>query len=332
MWCCSKLRLVAAAVVLTSVSGVWAGEPAKAPSAAASTELDGLEVVMLPVRILLDDTALPKTSKSLRKHQVALDALLMDTAQDLGLMVDLSGAAPGQLPLDEHALRGLADEHDKLVIAPVLRLVKKNGKPHAIELRIVSATPGTKVLRSRVERISGDELAVRAVVMLRDIVRAAWSGPSKAARRNDSTPPELATPARSAGRAILATNATLFGGFVGYSLQRSSQSDDPRLLYPLLAVGAGVGLGSAVIIADEWDVGVGDAWYLAAGAWWPAVAGHLIYQGRFGDGPAASDDEPWSFGLIASATGLTLSTVGLLARGMGDGGAALAHSGGALGV
>ena len=44
---------------------------------------------------------------------------------------------------------------------------------------------------------------------------------------------------------VLAVNATLYGGVVGYSIQRSSGSEDPRLLYPLLAVGAGIAGGSA---------------------------------------------------------------------------------------
>ncbi len=320
------------AVGATSVTGVLAAESDKPKPATSAAEPDGLEVLLLPIRITSADDTLLKDSVSLRKHRATLNALLMDTAQDLGLVVDLSGAELRQRPAKEHVLRDLAEQHGKLVIAPELRIKKKAGKSRALELRIVAATPGSKVLRSRVERISGDDLSVRAVVMLRDIVRGASSSPSPTPRRPELSSSELAAPARSMGRVILATNATLFGGFVGYSLQRSSQSDDPRLLYPLLAVGAGVGLGSAVIIADEWDVGVGDAWYLAAGAWWPAVAGHLIYERRFGGTPSASDDEPWSFGLIASATGLTLSTVGLLARGMGDGGAAMAHSGGALGV
>jgi len=143
---------------------------------------------------------------------------------------------------------------------------------------------------------------------------------------------DLAQPVRSRGRAILAINGALYGGFVGYSIQRASESDDPRLLYPMVAVGAGVGLGATIIVADEWDVSSGDAWYLAAGAWWPAVAGHLVYEGRFGDTPGASGDEAWSFGLISSLTGMTMATVGLLPGRMGDGGAALAHSGGGLGL
>jgi hypothetical protein len=142
----------------------------------------------------------------------------------------------------------------------------------------------------------------------------------------------LATPARSAGRATLAVNATLYGGLVGYSIQRSSSSDDPRLLYPLLAVGAGIGLGGSIIIAEEWDVGLGDAWFLASGAWWPTLAGHLIYEGRFAPTAGEADEERWTFGLVGGATGITMATLGLTLRGMSDGGAMMAHSGGGLGL
>jgi hypothetical protein len=142
----------------------------------------------------------------------------------------------------------------------------------------------------------------------------------------------LATPARSAGRAILVINATLYGGLVGYSIERASGSDDPRLLYPLLAVGAAVGLGGSIIVAEEWDVGVGDAWFLAAGAWWPTIGAHLIYEGRFAEHAGDSTDERWAFGLVGGTVGITIATLSLTYRGMGDGGAVVAHSGGALGL
>lgn len=267
---------------------------------------------------------------ALRRHRRMLDALLTDTAQDLGLEVDVSEEdRPDAAPVARHQLRRLAKQHDKLVIAPRLRKIA-GADDGPLELTLIVARPGSKVLQSRVERVERADLMVRAAVMLRDLVRELGERPVVQPRRERE--PELVTPASSAGRAVLAVNGTIFGGYVGLSLQRASESDDPRLLYPLMGVGAGVGLGAAIIVADEWDVGAGDAWYLAAGGWWPAVAGHLIYEGRFGDTPTATEDAPWSLALVASTTGLTLSTVGLLSRGMGDGGAALAHSGGALGL
>lgn len=140
--------------------------------------------------------------------------------------------------------------------------------------------------------------------------------------------PALAVPARSRGRATLALNAAIFGGFVGYSIQRSSGSDDPRLLYPLMALGTGMGLGASMIIAEEWDVGIGDAWFLSAGAFWPAAAGLLIADGR----NVTPSSERYAYGLAGAGAGIGLATFALTFRGMGEGAALLTHSGGAFGT
>lgn len=295
------------------------------PHAGASV---GIEALVLPTRLVV---AGGRSSPALRRRIATLDALLTDTAQDLGLLVDLiDRSRRAKSRLDEQALVALAKRQGKLAVLPIVRVGPRERRERLLELRVVAARPGSRTLLSRVERVAPEDLSVRAVVMLRDVVSGL--GPRSAQTEPTRPPPPLVEPAHSVGRAILATNGTLFGGFIGYSLQKAAGSEDPRLLYPLVGVGAGVGLGAAIIVADEWDVGVGDAWYLAAGAWWPAVASHLIYEGRFADNPAVPDGEQWAFGLIASTTGLGLSTIGLLNRGMGDGGAALAHSGGGVGL
>ncbi len=197
-------------------------------------------------------------------------------------------------------------------------------------LRIALAAPNARSIRVRSERVDYGDIQLRAVIMLRDLV-AELSGsattPSPLTRAR--SPAVLTQPARSEGRAILLANTSLFGGLAGYSIQRTSGSSDPRLLYPLLAVGAGIGLGGSILAAEEWDVGTGDAWYLSAGEWWPTLAGHFIYQGRFS--PRIESDR-WVFGLVGGTTGLTLSILGLTLHHMPQGGALLAHSGGALGL
>ncbi|MBW2454000.1 MAG: hypothetical protein JRI68_05805 [Deltaproteobacteria bacterium] len=320
------------ALVLAGPS--FAGEPDDSGSGAEPKDKPeavhhGRAALILPAQVLLaPGVAVPPPF--LERHRRVLDALLTDTAQDLGLEVDVSEEEVSETATaDRHQLRRLAKRHAKLVIVPRLRRVE-GGEDGPLELTLIVARPGSKVLHSRVERVERSDVMVRAAVMLRDLVRELSERP--VVRPIREREPDLVAPANSAGRAVLAVNGTIFGGYVGLSLQRSAQSDDPRLLYPLMGVGAGVGLGAAIIVADEWDVGAGDAWYLAAGGWWPAVGGHLIYEGRFGDTPSATEDAPWSLALVASTTGLTLSTVGLLSRGMGDGGAVLAHSGGALGL
>jgi len=98
--------------------------------------------------------------------------------------------------------------------------------------------------------------------------------------------------------------------------------------------GAGVGLGASLLIADEWDVGAGDAWFLSSGGIWPTAAAHLIYEGRFGgaSGHAGPEGDRWAFGLVGGTAGLTLATLSLSLGDMESGGAVLAHSGGALGL
>ena len=276
-----------AAPVVANASDAPATNEATDP-AARETRAD-TELILLPTHVIADGS-----SQWIRVAQT-LDAFLTDTAQDLGLTVALQDSS-GKHHVGEADLPQLASEHGSLVLLAVVRVGKNTD---TVALRLSLARPGTRVLVTRVAEANADSLEVRAAVMLRDLRRAARAAGEDIP--DDRTPTTaLPVPAHSPGRAILATNGTLYGAFVGYSLQRSSASDDPRLLYPLLAVGAGVGLGGAIIIADEWDVGVGEAWYLAAGAWWPAVAGHLIHEGRFGDAPGASADEAWSLGIAAA--------------------------------
>jgi hypothetical protein len=125
----------------------------------------------------------------------------------------------------------------------------------------------------------------------------------------------------------LALNATLLGGFVGYSLQHASGSTDARLTYPLVALGAGVGLGGSMLVSEEWDVGTGDAWFLSAGMWWPLLSGSLIASSY--DVPAS---DRYAYGLLGTMAGVTLATTALTFGHVSDGGAMLTHSGGAFGT
>lgn len=258
-----------------------------------------------------------------------LDVLLADTAQDLGLSLDVGRHEIA--PEDDVELVTAAETRRTMLVVPSIR--DRDGD---IELRLVLVEPGSKKLVVRVERVARADLELRAVVMLRDLVSDRSAATQQAHDRRQGRSGALTVPARSAGKTALAANATIVGGLIGYSIQRASGSEDPRLLYPLLAVGAGGGLVASILAAEEWDIGVGDAWFLAAGAWWPTLAGHLIHAGRFGmyapgrQGPV-HEGEQWTAGLVASATGLSLATLGLAYRRMSDGDAAMAHSGGGFG-
>lgn len=307
-----------------SVGGAAPKETA-APRSAASPAIDTL---LLPAQLTMERG---RPYPALARRRAQIDEFLADSAQDLGLAVSVGEPASlGDEPLDEHTLAGVAKRARKLTVVPLLRVGPRERKDGTVELRLVAARPDRRPLLTRVERVSVADVAVRAAVMLRDIAQ-------EVAQQHESRPVVTAPPAvaqheRSLGPAVLAANGAAFGGYVGLALQRASGSDDPRLLYPLLGVGAGLGLGAALLITNEWEVSVGDAWYVASGAWWPAVASHLIYEGRWADRPSVPDGEQWAFSLVASATGLGLASVGLLGGSPGDAGAALAHSGGAVGL
>jgi hypothetical protein len=266
-----------------------------------------------------------ETSFVAKAHQ--LDLVLSDALQDFGLTLDLSErAAEGDHELTDLELVARATKGARWVVYPTLDV--RGGD---MVLRIAGVPPGSKVVFVRTENVKPNELALRATVMLRDLVTARPTASSGEPSRGDQVEPvpALAVRARSQGRATLAFNAALFGGFVGYSVQRSSGSDDPRLLFPLLALGTGIGLGASAIVAEEWDVGIGDAWFLSAAAWWPALSGLFLAKSREHTETAT---EP-SFALVGALSGLGLATTSLVfVGGMSQGGALMTHSGGAFGT
>jgi hypothetical protein len=196
-------------------------------------------------------------------------------------------------------------------------------------LRIVVVPPKGKHLRVRVERVSGADVSVRGLVLLRDLLSLSPIGASEPTPRpEESATAGIMAPSRSPGRAVLATNAALFGAFMAFSVQRASGSDDPRLLYPLLTLGTGVGLGSALLVAEEWNVSTGDAWTLAGGAWWGAASGILIANGQ----KVRPLTDRYAWGVGGGLAGLALATFSLTRSRADEGDAVLVHSGAGLGL
>jgi len=251
-----------------------------------------------------------------------VDMLIREAAQDLELTIDLSGRAELDRELSDEAVLGLSS--DSWLLAP--RLSRRRGRL-TLELRLVP--PRSRVLYQRIERIEPEELEMRVAVMMRDLVEAGRGrGSSRAAR--EAVPiasGEVADRARSPGRAVLAFNSALLGSYVGYSLQQASGSRDERLTYPLAALGAGIGLGGSILVSEEWDIGLGDAWFLSAGMWWPSAAGWLI-----ADSLDVADEDRYAYGVISAVSGLSLAGAVVGFGHVTEGGAALAHSGGAFGT
>jgi hypothetical protein len=279
----------------------------------------------------------PVTDKDAFARAMELDATLRDAVQDLGfdLYVADAGPAPGHTrdqDLIERAAGSAASgapEGGTWVISP--RIEASNGGDYIV--RIVAVPPQGHELRVRVETVPADSVGVRGLVMLRDLL-----SPSAAAQAAIEQEREEAArgsaqgimhPARSQGRAVLAVNSALFGAFTAFSLQRSSGSpDDPRVLYPLLTLGTGIGIGAALLVADEWNITTGDAWYLSAGGWWGATSAFLLAAGQ----DLQPFEDRYTWGVAGGLIGTGLATFALTRGPMDDGDAMLAHSGGLLGL
>lgn len=264
----------------------------------------------------------PFGEADLTRFRERLDDVLGEAVQDLGLNLDLS---------EQRTLLGAGDREDELVSRArdcwtiSAELTPSGSK---LRLRITAVAPGSSVLIVRSAEVTPQELEMRAALMTRDLVQA---GRPREARPSAPPPetiwPETAIEPHSSGRAVLALNAAVLGAYVGFSIQRASGSEDERLTYPLVALGAGIGLGGSMLVADEWDIGVGDAWYLSAGTWWPTSSGLLLAQSY-----EVPEEDRYVYGLIAASAGLTLGTVALSFESMNEGDAVIAHSGGALGL
>lgn len=273
------------------------------------------EMVVLPAARAHDST--PDASIDLLLPR--LDRLVSEAVQDLGLTLALEPRGARELPSDDDLLK---QARDSWLVLPT---IEREGR--GLRVRIVAIRPGTRVMLTRSERTSPDDLDVRVAVMMRDLVQSPAEAPASV--RTERVTPEEQEPRepRSSGRAVLALNAAVFGGYVGYSIQAASRSTDDRLIYPLVALGTGIGLGGSMLVADEWDVSVGGAWFLSAGLWWPTSSGLLL--AKHYDVPK---EDRYVYGVVSGTAGVALAVAALSVSHITDGDAALAHSGGVLGM
>jgi len=251
-----------------------------------------------------------------------VELALRDAAQDLGLAVDYGTPLAADGVRDADLIKSAALGH--WVISP--RIEQVGGD--SFVLRMVAVPPKSPTMLVRSERTDGAHLATRAAVILRDFVQMkVGTAPTVGAPEEPATPPDDEG-RRSRGRPVLAVSSTLFGLYTAFAIHEVSRRDDPRLLYPLLALGSGIGLGAALLVADEWNVTPGDAWTIAAGSWWGVVAGSAWAAGR--DIQPPSDRYLW--GLTGGLVGTTVAATWTAVHRFDDGGATLVHSGAALGA
>ena len=278
------------------------------------------DAILLPVAIP-DKAELalhPESVEQLSRLARQVDAILSEAVQDLGLTLTVSDRSR-DVPTDDALVERA---HDSWLISPRVSL-----EGSGVRLRIIAVAPGQNVLRERTQHIDVPTLEVRANVMMRDVVHSLEPDAGSKASRPAPEPVLDSEAPRSQGRAVLALNSAVVGGYVGFSLQHASGSDDARLTYPLVALGTGIGLGASMLVADEWDITLGDAWFLSAGAWWPVASGVLLAKSYH-----VQNEDRYVYGLVAASAGVTLSAAALSFKPMSEGGAVLAHSGGAAGT
>jgi hypothetical protein len=265
----------------------------------------------------------PSTPVDLAPLGQRLDAVLREAVQDFGFSPLASGG--GVAAQDEQALTELA--RDAWVVRPRLGL-----RGEAVELRLTVVPRASQVLLVRTQNVTLPELEVRSLGMLRELLEPSTRlaqmrncpEPTGSELSDEATLPSV----RSDGRAVLALHAAALGGYLGFALQSASGSDDARLTYPLAALGASVGVGSAMIVSEEWDIDVARAWYLGASIVWPGLATLLIVDVDERESPGQRQ----LLGLVGAVGGLTLATAGLALGDVSEGGAALTHSGAVLGL
>jgi hypothetical protein len=276
------------------------------------------------------------TEKGLFERAAELDSTLRDAVQDLGFTLYVADAGPAQgRTRDEDLVARAATatpgigptDRGTWVVSP--RIEAAGGGTYV--LRLVAVAPRARELRVRVETVPADSVTVRGLVMLRDLLTpeaAAEAAQEQERRSSGAASLASMTSPRSQGRAVLAVSAGLLGAFTAFSLQNAASQSDPRVLYPLLALGTGIGIGAALLAADEWDVTTGDAWYLAAGGGWGAGAAFLLATGQ--NVEPSTDRYSWAVG--GGLIGLSLATFALTRASMDDGDAMLTHSGAAFGL
>jgi hypothetical protein len=308
-------RLLSALLAL----GLWLGVSAEALAASAQRAL----ILATAFEVSPGQYAPASVSADERTRKLGLQVYdtVREGVQDLGLT---PLPPPPTVPATDDALG--ATEPSSWVFAPRLKL-----EGEQIVLRLVALSPRSRVRLTREEEFTSATLGtldVRTVVMLRDLYTMG-KNPGPEGRRPSGSPSRFESPSAppSSGRSVLALNAAVLGGYVGFTIQKASRSPDVRLVYPLVALGTGLGLGASLLVADEWNIGSGDAWYLAAGIWWPTASGVLLSEGY-----GIDHEDRYAYGLLGAGVGLTLGAAAIAVRPISEGGAVLAHSGGAFGA
>jgi hypothetical protein len=318
-----KVLAAAAFVAIVAAHGVALAE---APKDAQSPRM-----MVLPALLLVRGNA-GVTARGPRPAEVAeerrldeLTSTLRDAAPELGYEVELTPPEP-PLPEDDAELLEFAERDH---VTYVVSALEQRGSGY--RLRVAVASPGRAELRVRYADVAANDVPAKGLVLLRALLRQAEREVRALPVPTEAVVPKSPVATASelrVGRAILATNAGVLGALTGFSVQRASGSDDPRVLFPLLALGAGAGLAGGLVVADEFELDANQALFLASGAWWGVGAGLLVANGR--DVTPFSDRYLWGIG--GGVAGAALSAAWSARRRMDSGGLVLENSGAVFGM
>src|SRR5688572_23033585 len=138
---CRAARAVLAALTLT-----------------ATAQAGPNDVVALPAATTQEAAEDPSIEPLLPR----LDQLVTEAVQDLGLTLALEPRGAREMPSDEELVKRALDSW---VVLPTLQ---REGRD--LRLRIVAIRPGSRMLLTRSELSSSDDLDVRVAVMMRDLL------------------------------------------------------------------------------------------------------------------------------------------------------------------
>lgn len=248
-------------------------------------------------------------------REQAVTECIVTSAEDLGLQPD---TAPKEQRVEEADLPLLAK--GQWVFASE---VEERGD--TLRLRLTVVRPGSRVLHTSIHSFPPVDLPMHCAAAVRDLVSGERALGQAAHPAVAAAPVETV---QSPGKPVMAAAGAVYGGYLGYTLQRAGGSEDTRLAYPMIALGAGIGIGAALLASEEWSIGSADAWYLTAAGLWPTISGVALADG-YGVQP---ENERHLYGLLGSAIGISGATVALTFKDMSDGDAAFTHSGGVAGT
>jgi hypothetical protein len=289
-----------------------------APVPVPATDAPQTEAAPPPAAALADAPAPPIPMEVTSSIERELDRILSEAARDLGI----------DLAYQQSALDGPVDEE---------RLLANAGKGYALGaelrpardgllLRLLLVKPGRGTIYVGRVHVNEETLEVSAIRLLQQLTEEPAEPPPEP--RPEPPPPQRLPPHRSAGKAVLTAHGALVGGYLGFSLEHIAGAGDARLVFPLMTLGAGAGVGASLVVAEEWDISPGEAWYVWAAGTWATVSGRLIASAT-GD---ATDSRLYGYGLLGTAAGLTLGSVALNTGEVSPGGALLTHSGALFGA